>query len=934
MMSAGAEVEVAPKRRAATTYSRTKARNGLLSAAESTGDSSRDTVASQPSENTKSRTQERNAPARTTSSTQAKETQKRQDTARKNDSGAQAKLSSFGFVVGAGEEAETAKITQDPKLPMKRKQTQQPVARQPKKQRSSSPDPYAFPGDLEDERPKMTREKTVPLGTNKRPVRPSPSRASCSAPATVSTAAPAKTARKSIPVRPPRKLKPPPTELPIAVPVPAAPKPVVAQDSPGSLKDEPARRVSPEKRSRPLVAEEAAAKEATTRRRSPQKMQVEPPPPATDTAPRPKAPVTRAVSTERQAAMFPTRRKVVASDDEEGAKTPPVKRRPRLIDALTAQAERSPSPSSSSSGSGDESEVGQTPASSGPQGIETPNDMGGSGYGSTPASETPRPRTFARQISMPRKPGLKYTYSQQRTMLADDFMSGLDSDKAEEMALTQPLLDAPSLVKDSAFDFDDGLVEDASTSGAVRSLHELRKAGANNRTTDEMNDILDRVGAPTAKPSSGRRNALLEMAQKCQQKTFRRQFADHHNATPTLLKGVGGETDPIAGYLMAAVLVIFLESATSSNLTRQLPFEDLARLIDLLLSLDTDIAVLAKDRKSNMSKFAQTNLAGIKTCLLQLKIWDGAQPTVLTPRTLALKCLHLIMQQSVVEDLGDLFSAPVTARVFGLLASAAENRTSQSWDFPQQAESLDLFLALSLLHRYSVFAMQTSAGAVWNKKHLPVVARILETSMTHRAEQLGELEMLVLKLTLNTANNNQAAHSLFLEKSILFELARAACSAFDEVVQSLAAGSFVRTVLDTLVLILGVMINISEHGESAGRTLDGTEALDRLIGVFLRYRSRTAEADSEEKTHINVAFGYLSVLLGYLCHYDPIRRMFETLNAGGGLEPLLNSIREFAVLHEKSEAAAATESAGAEDDHGSSSRRLRALAERLASMRR
>ncbi|KAL8288801.1 hypothetical protein RB600_004306 [Gaeumannomyces tritici] len=930
MMSAGAEVGVAPKRRAAATYGRNKPRNGLSSAAESAASSSRDTAASQP-ENTKPRTHDRNAPARTASSAQSKETEKSQETARKNASGVQAKLSSSGFVVGAGKETETAKMAQDPKLPMKRKSTQQPVARLPKKQRSSSPDPYAFPGDLEDERPKATREKTAPLGTKKRPARLSPPGvSSSSAPTPAITAAPAKTPRKSVPVRPPRKLKPPPTEPPIAVS--GAPEPVAAEESMDRMKDGPMRRSSPEKRSQPLVVQEAIAKEVVTRRRSPEKMQVEPPP-ATDAVPPPKVSVARVASTDRPTAMLPTRRKLAPSDGEQGTKVPPVKRRPRLIDALTAQAEQSPSSSSSSSESEDESDVEQTPASSCPQGIETPNDMGGSGYGSTPASETPRPRTFARQVSMPRKPGLKYTYSQQRTMLADDFMSGLDSDKAEEMALSQPLLEVPSLAKDSAFDFDDGLVEDASTSGAVRSLHELRKAGANNRTTDEMNDILDRVGVPTAKPSAGRRDALLEMAQKSQQKTFRRQFSDHHNATPTLLKGIGGETDPIAGYLMAAVLLIFLESATSSNLTRQLPFEDLAQLIDLLLSLDTDIAVLAKERKSNMSKFAQRDLAGVKSCLLQLKIWDGAQLTALPPRTLALKCLHLIMQQSMVEDLGDLFSTSVTAKVFGCLESAAENRTSQSWDFPKQPESLDLFLALSLLHKYSVFAMQTSAGAVWNKKHLPVVARILETSMTHRPEQLGELEMLVLKLTLNTANNNQAALSLFLEKSILLELARGACSAFDEVMQALAAGSFVRTVLEALVLILGVMINLSEHGESAGRTLDGSEALDRFTDFFLRYRSRTAEADSEEKTHINVAFGYLSVLLGYLCHYDPIRKRFEALNPGSGLEPLMNSIQEFAVLHEKNEAAAA-ESTGAEDGNGGSSRRLRALADRLARLRR
>ena len=47
--------------------------------------------------------------------------------------------------------------------------------------------------------------------------------------------------------------------------------------------------------------------------------------------------------------------------------------------------------------------------------------------------------------------------------------------------------------------------------------------------------------------------------------------------------------------------------------------------------------------------------------------------------------------------------------------------------------------------------------------------------------------------------------------------------------------------------------------------------------------TRTNQADSMEKTQLNVAFGYLSTLLGYLCLYPPIRERFISIYAKGTL---------------------------------------------------
>jgi hypothetical protein len=77
-----------------------------------------------------------------------------------------------------------------------------------------------------------------------------------------------------------------------------------------------------------------------------------------------------------------------------------------------------------------------------------------------------------------------------------------------------------------------------------------------------------------------------------------------------------------------------------------------------------------------------------------------------------------------------------------------------------------------------------------------------------------------------------------------------------------------------------------------------------------------------EKTQLNVAFGYLSILLGYLCLHQPIRERFISICSKGSLEPLLESLREFILFHKKV-------AANAMDGGGSAADRLQALVDQL-----
>lgn len=509
--------------------------------------------------------------------------------------------------------------------------------------------------------------------------------------------------------------------------------------------------------------------------------------------------------------------------------TAPRKRR-RLIDELAAQAdETSGDDEDEASGSGHR-DTRQTPTPE-PTGLshifQSPPPVP-----STPAS---RARTFARQDSA-KKTGPKFTYGVRRTIRAENSMLG-DVDPMDDKAwLKESLLPTA----DSQFEMDEE--EDMPFSaGAVRSIHELRQAGANSRSADEIEDLLARVGRPSGKPSSSRRNALIELSQKMQDKNFVRRFRDH-NGDRTLYEQVGKETDVITGYALVAILTTLLATTASTHIISQLQGQGFSLLLERLFAVSLDIQALAKDRNSNLSRNGQQAMMKLKASLLILPVWQPTTPFMLSPRRLALKAFELVVKNA--GAIGDeFFSTGVTDQLFSLLKEAP---VPDAWGFPHNDESIDFQLALSLLESHSVYAMQGDSKEVWTLRHLPVIADTLGTTLRHGKGHWGEVAMLILKFTLNTSNNNHDAPTAFIEKGTVRLLANMLCDTFTNATNLVYDADAFTSQLEVLLLMLGIMINFSENDRATGRSLlnsqQGEQApLDRLIKLFLDHHVATSE---------------------------------------------------------------------------------------------
>lgn len=507
--------------------------------------------------------------------------------------------------------------------------------------------------------------------------------------------------------------------------------------------------------------------------------------------------------------------------------TAPRKRR-RLIDELAAQADET-------SGDDEQEASGirsrrRTPTPE-PQGLP-PLFQSPTAVPSTPAT---RVRTYARQDSA-KKMGPKFTYSARRTIRAENSLTG-NMDPVDDKAwLKESLLPTGG----SQFDMDED-EDQPFTTGAVRSIHELRQAGANSRSADEIEDLLTRVGRPSGRPSSSRRNALIELSQKMQDKNFVRRFRDH-NGDRSLFEQIGKETDITTGYALVAILTTLLATTASTHIISQLQGQGFSLLLERLLTIATDIQTLAKDRTSNLSRNGQQAMMKLKASLLILPVWQPTTPFMLSPRRLALKSMELVVKNAgAVGD--EFFSSGVTDQLFSLLKHAP---VPDAWGFPHQDESIDFQLALTLLESHSVYAMQSESKERWTFRHLPVIADTLGTTLHRCNRRWGEIGMLVLKFTLNTSNNNHDAPTAFIEKGTVRLLANALCDTFTNATNLVYNADAFTSQLEVLLLMLGVMINFSENDRATGRSIldaqHGDQApLDRLIKLFLDHHVATSE---------------------------------------------------------------------------------------------
>ncbi|KXJ92885.1 wings apart-like protein regulation of heterochromatin-domain-containing protein [Microdochium bolleyi] len=523
-----------------------------------------------------------------------------------------------------------------------------------------------------------------------------------------------------------------------------------------------------------------------------------------------------------------------------------------------------------------------------------------------PASQI---RTFARSSS-----ALKFQYGQQNKILEEevDLFDSLALPEENSVPLKGRRLELGSHKKKSsaAFGLEDDDLDTESPKRMIRNIHELRQAGANSRDADEMADLSYQIGV-AGPPSSSRRTALVQIAEQLHDKAFVRKYRAH-GLEQIIFQGVDREEDTVASCLIASILIIVLAKERSAHTMQVLHDENPGSMLTRLCSDTRAIKDLVRDRKSNLSKRNQTAILDIQMALTQPAVWKSRPPSRVSPRTLALKALrYLVAPGEDITSHAMMLTPTVIEPLFSMLEGMVhELKTS---DEPGEVDTTDLEIAVTILHDHAAYLSTVAQDDTqWATAHLPAVADLFGVTL---GQSNKTLEKAVLKLTINMVNHNLAAPDIFVSKGLVQPLAVSLCDSFGRALELVIGDQPTEGLLDGLVLELGILINFCEHSALARKTTfecgSGDQApLDQIIRLFLDNRRKTSEADSVEKSHLNVVFGYLTILLGYLALYPPVRHKFRSSHPGKNMEPLLESIREFIFYHKKMESMA-----GGEDDN-------------------
>lgn len=388
----------------------------------------------------------------------------------------------------------------------------------------------------------------------------------------------------------------------------------------------------------------------------------------------------------------------------------------------------------------------------------------------------------------------------------------------------------------------DANVHDEATGQTIRSIHELRQGGANKRFLGSVEALLDDIGTPTVPVSSRRRSALLDLASKATEKGFCRQFLDN-GLNHKLVLRIGQEMDVISGFAIVSFLNALLAEGAALHTIAQVRDEGINDLLGRMLESTDTIRAIVKQRKTNMSKVAQSLVLDYEGMLLSTTTWAGVQVEELSPQMTALKCLEtVILRAREAGSREDVLSEELTQKLFNILKMALQNGW---WDAVVGCNTTTIRLVLSTLESHSVYTKDIGTRSTWTTEYLPVMANTLTKALSRPYLDFGMSQTLALRWTLNMTVHCSEASQAFASSKLMVALGRVIVEGF-ELISGFLLENHRQPVLDNLVLTLAVMINLAECSVAACNCMQGLhgsshDPLEGMLQIFTERQESIAE---------------------------------------------------------------------------------------------
>ncbi|KAI4215041.1 MAG: hypothetical protein LQ351_002355 [Letrouitia transgressa] len=516
----------------------------------------------------------------------------------------------------------------------------------------------------------------------------------------------------------------------------------------------------------------------------------------------------------------------------------------------------------------------------------------------------------------------KRTYINQRSYVADDDLGDAMKLSITSLSDHHPMTDnqdrrsgikktkAGTLPISSAT-FDD---VDSSQSSTMRTIHELRETGGNVRQLGDLEALLDDIDGQQGLPNSLRRSQMLELVNRLQSSSYCRLFTDH-GLEARLMASKWLKDDPILRPLLGAALLCLVAAPQSAQAFTSLGDNRVVELFGSLLDHHSNLVSLVQDKKLNMSKVARHEFQSIFHTLTRSNIWRIAHPSKLSDRLLGLQGLdHIVRFKRKSGYKAEVLPRRALLRIVEILPIS-----SPTDNFEENGIETSLALALAV----SILESSTASDVgvpeeLWSDEALEHIIKLLPNLNKWPEVNLHGTRMLAFRLVLNLTNNSHRICEAFARVDVVTSIFDTIHTRFLELLDAENVHEEPEF-LDTLILSLGSLINLVEWSGTVLRLLidlrkENLTYLEILLDLFQTGRSKIAEVwqmklgkqsasdllrqDYLEKSiSFNVPFGYLSVLLCFVCVSGNAQELLHYRFEDQVLRDLHDAAEEFLHYH-------------------------------------
>jgi hypothetical protein len=438
-------------------------------------------------------------------------------------------------------------------------------------------------------------------------------------------------------------------------------------------------------------------------------------------------------------------------------------------------------------------------------------------------------------------------YGKQRSHLRDLGNGSSQESGSQSLEDLVSQVDALSNSQQSQFDIEMSDGEDDAVH--LKSIHELRQAGAVNRFDRDLDSVIEDIGSDT---KALRVSGLMQLVRKLKEQSFKRHILDHGKVA-RLTGLIRADMDLISASVMLLALwtLAHSESATG-HLMLQL-YEGILRLPAGLLQEGRALSKIANDREQNLSKALIRDLTDFESHVLDQSASSGRQTSQIVVSRIAVRAIEVLLRRVIAS--GEIIAPTPRAWLEAAIACIQNRlrivRDSGHMAAPEHVETIRLLLAWLELSEGS----RGSLGQQLSDDTSAHFARLLAEVLSWAREANVAIEHSCLKLAIEMSNQNssmaQCLASVDFATSAFAIIEEHFPKLADKAVRGLFKGDndAASDKLSSVILALGSLLDLVDSAEEVriemtdDREGKGSQ-VDQFVKMFRLYVDETDEVSA------------------------------------------------------------------------------------------